>query len=535
MTTLYYTFLLRFGQASMDAALTLVIGVVVAGIFRRMIGPAAIRHLFGTGWRGAVRGWAAGMLLPVCSLGVIPVGRELRRSGVPGGTVLAFVLTGPLLNPISFLYGLTLGEPTVILTFAGITLAKTAVVVWLWNAYFGGAADVARAAERARVADAELMPVAGAKRILAVVASAAKELASRDVVYYGLGLVGNAAMACCLRHGAMQRTMAHSDHWAPLRMVWLSIPAYMSPLNGMMRIGSMFEHGNSVGAAFVLLVLGIGLSLGTVAWLAVDYGPRRLLPWLAVYVAMVLAIGYAVERPLWATGKVEADHTHAFDDLTSPFGSGHAYTPASQAAMVRHKLEQQFDPTEQLAVTVLLSLLALGGILRVVDRRGAVERWLVARPKTVSTSAGWDRHLSGRVIGGVAVGGLVAFSLVGAFVYYPPRAYCMERMRALAGDARATLQAGQADETIRYLEQWDLAARQLQVGVLIREYHITRQQTKSVDDLRNAIEAVRDDLRAGQLERASRRFDRMVFTGEYKTCRDRFGPPTAAHRPAAAT
>ena len=76
---------------------------------------SATRRLFGRGVRGAVRGWAIGMVLPVCSLGVIPVARELRRGGVPGGTVLAFVLTAPLLNPISFLYGrmpCAAGRPT---------------------------------------------------------------------------------------------------------------------------------------------------------------------------------------------------------------------------------------------------------------------------------------------------------------------------------------------------------------------------------------------------------------------------------------
>ncbi len=176
MANMYYTFLLRFSQSALDASLTLVMGVIVAGIIRRMVGPVATRRLFGSGWTGSLRGWGAGMLLPVCSLGVIPVARELRRSGVPGGTVLAFVLTGPLLNPISFLYGLTLGEPRVILTFAGITLAETAVVAYLWDAWFGGSADKAKAVERARIADALPMPAVGARRILSVLVTASREL-----------------------------------------------------------------------------------------------------------------------------------------------------------------------------------------------------------------------------------------------------------------------------------------------------------------------------------------------------------------------
>ncbi len=522
MANLYYTFVLRFCQAGIDAALTLLAGVVIAGILRRMVGPAATRRLFGTGLRGAVRGWAAGMLLPVCSLGVIPVAREMRRAGVPGGVVLAFVLTGPLLNPISFLYGLTLGEPKVILSFVAVTLAKTAFVAYLWTDWFGGAADAALAVERGRLADAEPQPAAGAKRVGAVLVTAARELSGRDLMYYGLGLLGNAGLSVCLRHGAMQRTMAHHDHWAPFRMLWLSVPAYISPLSGMMRIGSMFEHGNSIGAAFILLVLGIGMSLGTLAWLGHDFGWRRFAPWFACYAALVLGLAYALEPVLWNPAKVEVDHTHAFDDLSSPFHAG--YTPDRMREVVHLKLAQQFGAPERLATICLLSLLALGVLLRLVDRRRRLERWLVERPDAAA-GGGWDRRLSGLALGLSAIAGLVAFSAIGAFVYYPDRVLCVEKMQSLVADTAATMREGQVEESIRYLEQWDLLARQMQVGVYLRHLSVTPDQARTVDDLREAIEVVRDDLRAGHLAEANRQFDHVVFHGEYRACLDAYAPP----------
>jgi uncharacterized protein len=516
MANVFFTFILRFSQAALDASLTLVAGVIIAGIIRRMLGPAATRRIFGTGWKGPIRGWAAGMLLPVCSLGVIPVARELRRSGVPSGTVLAFVLTGPLLNPISFLYGLTLGEPKVILTFAVITLFKTAVVAYLWEAWFGGAADAALAVERARIADAQPLPTAGPKRILSVLVTAAKELSGRDVFYYLTGLFGNAVISCCIPNGGLRRTMAHHDMMAPLRMVFLSIPAYISPLSGMMRIGMMFEHGNSIGAAFVLLVLGIGVSLGTLAWLMRDFG-RMIVPWFFVYVVIVLGIAYALEQPLWDSRKVEVDHTHAFDDLSSPFYM--ETTPAAMWTLVERKLAIQFGPSEQTALTCLFILLASGFLIRIVDRRGRLERWLVA-PSPKRTSAIWDPQLSGVMLGSTAIAGLIAFSVIGAYIYYPDRAFCLERMRFIVAETDDTIKRGTPDEAIRNLEQWDLVARQMQVGVYIREYGVTPEQAKTVDDLREAIEAVRDDLRARKIDEARQKFDYMLFHGEYKACRD---------------
>ena len=67
----------------------------------------------------------------------------------------------------------------------------------------------------------------------------------------------------------------------------------------------------------------------------------------------------------------------------------------------------------------------------------------------------------------------------------------------------------------------------------LRDFHVTPEQARSVDDLREAIEVVRDDLRANRLADASRRFDQMVFTGgEYKACLNSYSssPPTRQTR-----
>ena len=58
----------------------------------------------------------------------------------------------------------------------------------------------------------------------------------------------------------------------------------------------------------------------------------------------------------------------------------------------------------------------------------------------------------------------------------------------------------------------------------IRDCGVTAEQAKCVDDLREAIEAVRDDLRAKHMEEANRKLNDVIFFGEYKTCRDCYMP-----------
>jgi hypothetical protein len=57
---------LRFLQALLQATPTILVGVLVAGVFRRLLGHAGTRRLFGENTRRSLlQAWLIGMLLPV--------------------------------------------------------------------------------------------------------------------------------------------------------------------------------------------------------------------------------------------------------------------------------------------------------------------------------------------------------------------------------------------------------------------------------------------------------------------------------------
>ena len=67
---LFWGGVLRFVQALVQASPTIVVGLLVAGVFRRLLGHEGTRRLFGgQTWRALPQAWLLGMLLPVCSLG----------------------------------------------------------------------------------------------------------------------------------------------------------------------------------------------------------------------------------------------------------------------------------------------------------------------------------------------------------------------------------------------------------------------------------------------------------------------------------
>ena len=120
----FWAAVLRAGQAAIAAAPYLLLGVLVAGSLRSMAGPKAVRRLFDPGRRGGLlRAWGLATLLPVCSIGVLPVALELRRAGVSRRAVLTFALAASVLNPFSLVYALTLLQPWVLAVFVASSLA----------------------------------------------------------------------------------------------------------------------------------------------------------------------------------------------------------------------------------------------------------------------------------------------------------------------------------------------------------------------------------------------------------------------------
>src|SRR5262249_54056323 len=136
----------------------------------------------------------------------------------------------------------------------------------------------------------EPRPASGLKRVAAVLVAAARELAGQTLTYCLVGLAGVGLVSALLPYGCLQTAMNHGDPRAPLLMAGVALPVYAGPMKVMMQLGLMFEHGNSVGAACALLVLGAGLNLGLVAWAGHSYGWRRTLAWLALVVAVTLAL-----------------------------------------------------------------------------------------------------------------------------------------------------------------------------------------------------------------------------------------------------
>jgi uncharacterized protein len=485
---IFWGAVLRVSQALVQAAPTILVGLFVAGIFRRLLGHEGTRRLFGCGTRRELpQAWLIGMLLPVCSLGVIPIAREMRRARISGGAILAFAMTAPLFNPLSMLYGLTLSAPFVILSFALCTMVVVTAVGVIWNRIFPDTAH-----------DEPAPPAVsfGVKRMAAILVVAAREVVGPSLGYILIALIGVCLLAAVLPPGSLQTTMEHKNPYAPLAMVGVAIPAYATPLVAMSQLGSMFQHANSVGAAFVLLTLGAGVNLGLIVWVLRNYGLVRGLTWIAILLAVVVSLAYAIENPLYPSEIEPPGHTHAFDIYCRPFEHGSSDLPH----LVFTKIKEDVHPFERVSLTVLGLLGATGLALKWLDRHWRVEDWL-ERPTSQDArrSSRLDVAVPGPVLGAIALGGLVALSLVGCFAYYPAPREVFEEMTILRGEVLTAALTGNQGHAKHFIPIWDDWTRRLQVGVCLREGSLTPYRRMKAKLFRDRLEflkhAVEEDDR----------------------------------------
>ncbi len=92
----------------------MLIGSVLSGLMEVYWEPSSLfRHLSGKPLLAAFMGGGIGLFFPVCECASVPVVRRLLRKGAPLSGAIAFLLAGPLLNPVAILStGTSLESPT---------------------------------------------------------------------------------------------------------------------------------------------------------------------------------------------------------------------------------------------------------------------------------------------------------------------------------------------------------------------------------------------------------------------------------------
>ncbi len=468
---------LRFGQCIIYASIWIMVGLLIAAIFRYMLGPEKVKKLFGDGTRrGIFTGWLIGMLLPVCSLGVIPIVREMHRSGVKGGTIIAFALTAPLFNPMSVLYGLTLSDPIAIISFSLCALLIVSLLGLAWDYFFATDEEDSKP---------EKMPTPGVKRIAAVFHGMAREITGVSGLYIAIGIACSVLVAVSFSKGYLQNVVERDNIVAPIAVAGIALPIYSTPLLAMSQIGGMFQHGNSIGAAFSLLILGAGANIGIVAWFVATFGWRRTFLFLTLLATTTIGLAYAVDKPLYPKGVEPAGHTHAFDVYTHPFGR----SESDIGTIAMGKMTDFWNKNEFGTTKILGLFLVAGLILRVVGA-SKIEPWFYTG--TTGEGEGYDVYVPDWTLGATAVVGLVVASIIGTYLYYPEPNELLEDMKAINTDVVLDSKTEKWDAAEKWIVYADDLSRRLEVGVFLRNGSVDEFKSAKAKIYRDKLDLLKD-------------------------------------------
>ena len=476
----FWSALLRFVETIIYSSMWIVIGCMVAGIFRRMLGPEKLRKLFGSGGvRGIVMGWCMGMLLPVCSLGVIPVVAELHRSKVKAGTIIAFGLTAPLFNPLSVLYGLTLSDPFAVICFAFCSLVIVSVLGLVWDRIFPE--ELVNLEKEA--------PTPGIQRVIATFYTSSKTLVGRSGFCILIGIVCSVLLAVLLEKGYLMDKLENTNRFAPVFVAMIATPVYSTPLLVMSQIGGMFQHGNSIGAAFSLLILGAGTNIGLLFWFGSTFGFKRFLIFFSMLFVITVGLAYAINDPLYPKGTDPEGHTHAFDIYSNPFHKSQPSLRPTAEMLIR----QAWEDKETGGTKLMVGLIVLGIGFHILGLFVDFEKWFRGtKPKRTE----FDINVPEWILAVVCIGALIYASIHGCYLYYPGPDELLAEMSpantncVLAG---RTKNWEVAEKWIRYTD--DLS-RRLEVGVFLRkggvsEFHSAKakEYRDRLEDLKTLVEA----------------------------------------------
>ncbi|MGD0232095.1 MAG: permease [Syntrophorhabdales bacterium] len=102
-TPVFRTMEVTFVAIVLEALPFMMVGSIAGGLIEVFISNERLSRIFPKGRKGVLLAAGLGLLFPVCECAVIPLIRRLLTKGVPPGAAVAFLLAGPIVNPIVFL------------------------------------------------------------------------------------------------------------------------------------------------------------------------------------------------------------------------------------------------------------------------------------------------------------------------------------------------------------------------------------------------------------------------------------------------
>lgn len=484
LETLAVTLVVTTVRTLAEASPTILGGVAVAAYFRTQVEPERLPSIFpGEGLQGLLRAALISLALPVCSIGVLPVLRELRRMALPTSKLLTVGIVAPLLNPFSVLYGLSVLSP---LEFLMIVVATGVAAITV--------GDVgSRFAIRNQI-DAKPRPagLTGGTRLRNLLIAASRLVTGQTVIDLIVVIGVSTLAASLLKSGALYYWCDVGNRSGPAVASLFAMAQYVSPSRGIIQFAGIGNANLSLATGLAIYVFGAAVSSATLVAYFRWYGLRRSAALILALFFVTSALSYfafiALPLPI-----AEVAETTALDGMTRP-----STTAFPQITFALKESLSFLDPLALLSDVAVLALIVVGMIVRFskID-------FLNDDPETALQSTGrMSKAIPASQLGAISVAGIGILFLLSIYIFFPAPSDVMKELETIRLDASVAIRNGEVDVAVDRISAWDSAAASIPIAAAIRGSFPTPSQRKMTRDLRTELHNIRQLLVEGDLTSA---------------------------------
>ncbi|HID40243.1 MAG TPA: hypothetical protein EYP36_12120 [Calditrichaeota bacterium] len=274
-----------------EMAIYLVFGFLMAGILHIIFPDSFIyRHLGRSSLSSVFKATLAGIPLPLCSCGVIPVAASIRNKGASRGASLAFLTATPQIGTDSFMITYSLiGWVFAVFRIAAAFI--TAVVSGiLANIFTAG-----REAQPRPSLEIEERKKSINERLRSILSYVQVELFGSIANYLVIGILAAGLISVLIPDGFFEAYL--SNHFlSMLIMLLAAIPMYICATASTPIAASLLLKGISPGAALVFLLAGPATNAVTISTVVKTMGKKALVIYIGSISVVSIALGFLLNE-----------------------------------------------------------------------------------------------------------------------------------------------------------------------------------------------------------------------------------------------
>lgn len=275
-------------------AVWLTVSFAAAGILRNFLSPEFLQRSLGNARPGSIlKAVASGLLLPICSCGIIPLGVSLYYSGAYVGPTLAFMTATPVTNPAAILLGLGFLGPELTLLYVTSGVLLSFVVGLAGNALAGPELCLADV-DTQGVASLPNVAVPWRKRFFSGLAWGFGELGPMVSKYVCLGMVLMGLIAVLVPAGFIRANLGNPSMLSLTGVAMLGSVMYICAVGHIPFIAMLVASGAAPGVAVTFLLAGVATNLPELLTLYRLIGRRTAVLYFVIVTLGALVSGYVV-------------------------------------------------------------------------------------------------------------------------------------------------------------------------------------------------------------------------------------------------